>query len=150
MIRALKSLRDGVAKPVEPLGQQVDRAKQVDRGIGIADLPQRRAGDGICRNGYLLLGNRLWRALTYDSGPYDVTTPTLALCHLARVFFAAGVAAALAGCVDMVQPPDIAVAEELCAKRGGYSHAQRWERGTVLDITCKDGTQLQVRVPKKG
>ena len=31
--------------------------------------------------------NRLWRALTYDSGPYDVTTPTLALCHLARVFF---------------------------------------------------------------
>ena len=37
--------------------------------------------------------NRLWRALTYDSGPYDVTTPTLALCHLARVFFAAGAAA---------------------------------------------------------
>ena len=93
--------------------------------------------------------NRLWRALTYDSGPYDVTTPTLALCHLARVFFAAGVAAALAGCVDMVQPPDIAVAEELCAKRGGYAHAQRWERGTVLDINCKDGTQLQVRLPKK-
>ena len=92
--------------------------------------------------------NRLWRALTYDSGPYDVTTPTLALCHLARVFFAAGVAAALAGCVDMVQPPDIAVAEELCAKRGGYSHAQRWERGTVLDVNCKDGTQPQVRLPK--
>lgn len=40
--------------------------------------------------------NRLWRALTYDSGPYDVTTPTLALRDLARVFFAAGVAAALA------------------------------------------------------
>ena len=92
--------------------------------------------------------DRLWRALTYDRGPYDVTTPTLALCHLARVFFAAGVAAALAGCVDMVQPPDIAVAEELCAKRGGYSHAERWERGTVLDIACKDGTQLQVRLPK--
>lgn len=93
--------------------------------------------------------DRLWRALTYDRGPYDVTTPTLALCHLARVFFAAGVAAALAGCVDMVQPPDIAVAEELCAKRGGYANAQRWERGAVLDINCKDGTQLQVRLPKK-
>ena len=93
--------------------------------------------------------NRLWRALTYDSGPYDVTTPTLALRDLARVFFAAGVAAALAGCVDMVQPPDIAVAEELCAKRGGYAHAQRWERGAVLDVNCKDGTQLQVRLPKK-
>lgn len=36
--------------------------------------------------------NRLWRALTYDSGPYDVTTPSLALCHLALVFFGAGVA----------------------------------------------------------
>ena len=94
--------------------------------------------------------NRLWRALTYDRGPYDVTTPTLALCHLARVFFAAGVAAALAGCMDMVQPPDIAVAEELCAKRGGYAHAQRWERGAVLDVNCKDGTQLNVRLPKKG
>ena len=79
-----------------------------------------------------------------------MTTPSLALCHLARVFFAAGVAAALAGCVDMVQPPDIAVAEELCAKRGGYAHAQRWERGAVLDVNCKDGTQLQVRLPKKG
>ena len=55
-----------------------------------------------------------------------------------------------AGCTGMTQPEDIAVAEELCAKRGGYSHAQRWERGTVMDITCKDGTQLQVRVPKKG
>ncbi len=38
--------------------------------------------------------DRLWRALTYDRGPYDVTTPSLALEHLARVFFGAGVAAA--------------------------------------------------------
>ena len=51
--------------------------------------------------------------------------------------------------MDMVQPPDTAVAEELCAKRGGYAHAQRWERGAVLDVNCKDGTQLQVRLPKK-
>ena len=57
---------------------------------------------------------------------------------------------AVAGCVDMVQPPDIAVAEELCAKRGGYAHAQRWERGAVLDVNCKDGTQMNVRLPKKG
>ena len=33
--------------------------------------------------------------------------------------------------------------------RGGYAHAQRWERGAVLGINCKDGTQLQVRLPKK-
>lgn len=91
---------------------------------------------------------RLWRALTYDSGPYDVTTPNLALCHLARVFFAAGVAVALAGCMDMVQPPDVAIAEELCAKQGGYTNIQRWERGAVLDVKCKNGTQLNVRLPK--
>jgi len=56
---------------------------------------------------------------------------------------------AVAGCVDMVQPLDVAIAEELCAKRGGYVHVQRWERGAVLDVDCKDGTQLQVRPPKK-
>ena len=64
--------------------------------------------------------DRLWRALTYDRGPYDVTTPSLALCHLARVFFGRG-CCRTGGLRDMVQPPDIAVAEELCAKRGGYS-----------------------------
>jgi hypothetical protein len=132
--------RDAVAGQVErPVRPAADARKLTDRQIAdMAFAVLREHND-----------NRLWRALTYDSGPYDVTTPTLALCHLARVFFAAGVAAALAGCVDMVQPPDIAVAEELCAKRGGYAHAQRWERGTVLDINCKDGTQLQVRLPKK-
>lgn len=57
---------------------------------------------------------------------------------------------AVAGCMDMVQPLDVAIAEELCAKRGGYVHVQRWERGAVLDVNCKDGTQLQVRPPKKG
>jgi hypothetical protein len=52
--------------------------------------------------------------------------------------------------MDMVQPPDVALADELCSKRGGYVHVQRWERGAVLDVTCKDGTQLNVRPPKKG
>ncbi len=57
--------------------------------------------------------------------------------------------AAVAGCVDMVQPPDVALAEELCAKRGGYAHVARHERGANLIINCKDGTQLNVRLPKK-
>lgn len=56
---------------------------------------------------------------------------------------------AVAGCMDMVQPPDVALADELCAKRGGYVHVQRWERGAVVDVTCKDGTQLNVRLQKK-
>lgn len=38
--------------------------------------------------------DRLWRALTYNSGPYDVTTPTLALRDLASAFFCAGIAVA--------------------------------------------------------
>ena len=51
--------------------------------------------------------------------------------------------------MDMVQPGDTAVAEELCAKRGGYSHVLRWERGALLDVNCKDGTTMNVRLPKK-
>ena len=38
--------------------------------------------------------NRLWRALTYDSGPYDLTTPNLALQELGAAFYAAGYAEA--------------------------------------------------------
>ena len=38
--------------------------------------------------------DRLWRALTYDSGPYDVTKATLALQDLASAFFRAGIASA--------------------------------------------------------
>ena len=51
----------------------------------------------------------------------------------------------LAGCVDMTQPADVAIADELCSKRGGYSHVYRWERGKQLDVNCKDGTQITVR-----
>ena len=68
-----------------PLGAGPEAHKLTDRQIAdLAFAVLREHND-----------NRLWRALTYDSGPYDVTTPTLALCHLARVFFAAGVAAAM-------------------------------------------------------
>ena len=52
---------------------------------------------------------------------------------------------AVAGCVDMVQPPDVALADELCAKRGGYGHVARHESGANLTINCKDGTHIDVR-----
>lgn len=55
-----------------------------------------------------------------------------------------------AGCSGMTQPEDIAVAEELCAKRGGFTHVSRYERGANLHINCKDGTQIDVRRPTKG
>lgn len=57
-------------------------------------------------------------------------------------------AALLAGCNSMTQPEDIAVAEELCGKRGGFSHVARYERGANLLINCKDGTHIDVRPPK--
>lgn len=56
---------------------------------------------------------------------------------------------ALAGCSAMTHPEDIAVAEELCSKRGGFAHVARYERGKNLLINCKDGTHLDVRLPKK-
>ena len=61
----------------------------------------------------------------------------------------AAAAAVLAGCSAMTQPEDIAVAEELCAKRGGFAHVGRYEHGANLLINCKDGTHIDVRLPKK-
>lgn len=51
----------------------------------------------------------------------------------------------VAGCSGMTEPEDIAVAEELCAKRGGFTHVSRFERGKQLTINCKDGTLIDVR-----
>lgn len=56
----------------------------------------------------------------------------------------------LVACSQMVEPADIAVAEELCAKRGGYTHVYRYEHGQNLLVNCKDGAQLDARLPKKG
>ena len=53
--------------------------------------------------------------------------------------------AVLAGCPSMTQPEDIAVAEEMCSKRGGYTHVSRFERGKNLLINCMDGTYIDVR-----
>lgn len=66
-----------------------------------------------------------------------------------RLVAAAAGAALLAGCSWMTQPEDIAVAEELCGKRGGFTHVARYERGDNLVINCKDGTHIDVRLPKK-
>ena len=52
----------------------------------------------VCNIGFSVLrahnDDRLWRALTYDSGPYDLTTPNLALQELGAAFYAAGYAEA--------------------------------------------------------
>lgn len=50
----------------------------------------------------------------------------------------------------MTQPEDIAVAEELCAKRGGYTHVSRFRHGAHLLINCKDGAHIDVLLPSKG
>lgn len=54
--------------------------------------------------------------------------------------------AVLAGCSAMTQPEDIAIAEELCAKRGGFTHVARYQHGKNLLINCKDGLYLDVRL----
>ena len=53
----------------------------------------------------------------------------------------------VAGCTGMTQPEDIVVAEELCAKRGGFTHVSRFERGKNLVINCKDGAHIDFRRP---
>ena len=57
------------------------------------------------------------------------------------------IALALAGCSAMTQPEDIAVAEELCAKRGGFAHVARYQHGKQLIINCRDGLNIDVRLP---
>lgn len=56
------------------------------------------ACEQVCNIGFAVLrahnDDRLWRALTYDSGPYDLTTPNLALQALGAAFYAAGYAEA--------------------------------------------------------
>lgn len=55
----------------------------------------------------------------------------------------------LVGCGGAVQPSDIAVAEEFCSKRGGFSSIARFERGSQLIISCQDGTLIEARFGKK-
>jgi hypothetical protein len=57
-------------------------------------------------------------------------------------------AALMAGCSAMTQPEDVALAAELCSKRGGFTHIARHERGRNILINCKDGTHIDVRLPK--
>lgn len=67
------------------------------------------------------------------------------LCRPLVLRLSAMLGVTLAGCTGMTQPEDIAVAEELCTKRGGYAHVARHERGANLTINCKDGTHIDVR-----
>lgn len=61
-----------------------------------------------------------------------------------RLAFAAAVL--LAGCSGMTQPEDIAVAQELCSKRGGFTHVARYEWGKHLSINCKDGARIDIQL----
>lgn len=52
---------------------------------------------------------------------------------------------ALVGCPSQVKVEDIDLAEDLCFSRHGYESVSRYERGAQVVISCKDGTQLEVR-----
>ncbi len=64
----------------------------------IGPIPPKLTSEQLCNIGFAVLrahnDDRLWRALTYDSGPYDLTTPNLALQELGAAFYAAGYAEA--------------------------------------------------------
>lgn len=60
--------------------------------------------------------------------------------------FALAAVVLLAGCSGMTQPEDIAVAQELCGKRGGFTHVARHERGKHLSINCKDGAHIDIQL----
>ena len=71
-------------------------------GLGSSEVLGHNApkltSEQVCHIGFAVLrahnDDRLWRALTYDSGPYDLTTPNLALQELGAAFYAAGYAEA--------------------------------------------------------
>lgn len=64
---------------------------------GLGPNAPKLTSEQVCNIGFAVLrahnDDRLWRALTYDSGPYDLTTPNLALQQLGAAFYAAGYAA---------------------------------------------------------
>jgi len=67
-----------------------------DYSITIGLTAPTLTNEQVCNIGFAVLrahnDDRLWRALTYDSGPYDLTTPNLALQELGAAFYAAGAA----------------------------------------------------------
>ena len=71
---------------------------------GLGPNAPKLTSEQVCNIGFAVLrahnDDRLWRALTYDSGPYDLTTPNLALQELGAAFYAAGYASGGAQAVD--------------------------------------------------
>lgn len=77
---------------------QVDPPALVRLSEGLGPNAPKLTSEQVCNIGFAVLrahnDDRLWRALTYDSGPYDLTTPNLALQELGAAFYAAGYAEA--------------------------------------------------------
>ena len=80
---------------------RADAAREAEAGDpdqSVGPLAPKVTAEQVCHIGFAVLrahnDDRLWRALTYDSGPYDLTTPNLALQDLCAAFYAAGYAEA--------------------------------------------------------
>lgn len=94
----------------------------------------------VCNIGFAVLrahnDDRLWRALTYDSGPYDLTTPNLALQQLGAAFYAAGAAAkneALDALADEVEVSND-YRRQLEQVRAEYEDLQRHGNNTAHNL----------------
>lgn len=78
--------------------EQTDPPAKVASNAQLGPNVPNLTSEQLCNIGFAVLrahnDDRLWRALTYDSGPYDLTTPNLALQELGAAFYAAGYAEA--------------------------------------------------------
>ena len=92
---------------------------------------------------------KAWRAAKPDAGIGPVRHGSADMFSIQSAILAADQNVQADACGGMTQPEDIAVAEELCSKRGGFAHVARYERGANLLINCKDGTHIDVRPPKR-
>jgi len=92
--------------------------------------------------------DRLWRALTYESGPYDVTNATLALQDIASAFFRAGLASAPAAPAQAVptEAQVLAAARELCKIHAGQCQVDEQDTWKVYGDQFKDDARAALTV----
>lgn len=55
----------------------------------------------------------------------------------------------LLGCSQSTQPSDVALAEEMCSTRGGFTNVSRYSHGYNIIMVCKNGVIVDVTLPKK-
>ena len=71
LVRARHRLIEFGRPPLIIIGKQMDRSEQIDGGVGIGDLPQRRVGDAAARAPLPGRAEQQWDAKRGDHSPQD-------------------------------------------------------------------------------